>query len=162
MILKIHHVFFSVITCCCVAVQSHAILCDRMDYSTQAVLSSIVSWSFLQFMSIESVILSNHLILCHPLLHCLLSHLGSIYISPRYAVITWNYFRTWNPPQILFFFNDFFGVQLLYNVFISAAQQIESAVCIHTSALFWISFSFRSPQSTEQEEKILILCDFLF
>ena len=29
---------------------------------------STVSWSLLKFMSIESVILSNHLILCHPLI----------------------------------------------------------------------------------------------
>ena len=34
----------------------------------QAPLSSIVSWSFLKLMSIESVMLSNHLILCYPLL----------------------------------------------------------------------------------------------
>ena len=34
----------------------------------QAPLSFTVSWSFLQFMSIESVMVSNCLILCHPLL----------------------------------------------------------------------------------------------
>ena len=33
----------------------------------QAALSSTTSWSLLKFMSIKSVILSNHLILCHPL-----------------------------------------------------------------------------------------------
>ena len=34
----------------------------------QALLSSIVSWSLRKFMSIESVMLSNHLIFCHTLL----------------------------------------------------------------------------------------------
>ena len=34
----------------------------------QVSLSCTVSWSLLKFMSIESVKLSNHLILCHPLL----------------------------------------------------------------------------------------------
>ena len=34
----------------------------------QTSLSSAISWSLLKIMSIESVILSNHLILCHPLL----------------------------------------------------------------------------------------------
>ena len=34
----------------------------------QALLSSTVSQSLLKLMSIESVMLSNHLILCHPLL----------------------------------------------------------------------------------------------
>ena len=37
-----------------------------MDCSTPP-LSSTVPWSLLKFMSIESVLLSNHLILCHPL-----------------------------------------------------------------------------------------------
>ena len=34
----------------------------------QASLSFTISWSFLKLTSIESVMLSNHLILCHPLL----------------------------------------------------------------------------------------------
>ena len=34
----------------------------------QASLSFIISWSLLKFMSIESVMPSNHLVLCHPLL----------------------------------------------------------------------------------------------
>ena len=34
----------------------------------QASLSSTISWSLLKFMFIESVMLSNHLILCRPLL----------------------------------------------------------------------------------------------
>ena len=34
----------------------------------QASLSFTISWSLLKFMSIESVMPSNHLILCHPLL----------------------------------------------------------------------------------------------
>ena len=34
----------------------------------QASLSFTISWSLLKLMSVESVMLSNHLILCHPLL----------------------------------------------------------------------------------------------
>ena len=34
----------------------------------QTPLSSTISWSLLKFMSTEPVVLSNHLILCHPLL----------------------------------------------------------------------------------------------
>ena len=37
-------------------------------FTRQASLSFTVSWSLLKFMSIESVMLSNHLIFCHPLL----------------------------------------------------------------------------------------------
>ena len=39
-------------------------LCNPMDYKASL---SINSWSLLKFMSIESVIPSNHLILCRPL-----------------------------------------------------------------------------------------------
>ena len=42
--------------------------CDPMDCSTPGLLSFTISQSLLKLMSIESVIPSNHLILCHPLL----------------------------------------------------------------------------------------------
>ena len=42
-------------------------LCDTMDCSTQASLSFPNSQSLLKLMSIESVMPSNHLILCHHL-----------------------------------------------------------------------------------------------
>ena len=44
----------------------------------QAPLSSTISWSLLKFMSIESLMLSNHLTLCRPLLL-----LPSIFLSIR-------------------------------------------------------------------------------
>ena len=52
------------VSCCSSVAQSCLILCD------QASLSCTVSWSLLKFMSIELVMLSNHLIFCCPL--CLL------------------------------------------------------------------------------------------
>ena len=49
--------------------QSCRTLCDPMDCAAcQASLSFTISQSLLKLMSIESVISSNHLILCHPLL----------------------------------------------------------------------------------------------
>ena len=59
------------------------------------------------------------------------------------------------------------GVQLpCHVVFISATQHSESAVCIHTSPLYWISVPFRSPRSIEQRslsytvgsQQFFILC----
>ena len=50
----------------------------------QASLSFTISWSLLKFMSIESVMPSNHLILCHPLLL-----LPSIFPSIRAISIEW-------------------------------------------------------------------------
>ena len=45
----------------------------------QCPLSSTVSWSLLTFMSIESMMVSNHLMLCHPLLL-----LSSVFSSIRF------------------------------------------------------------------------------
>ena len=59
------------ILCCCSVTESLSCvwLCDPMDYiAHQAPLSSTVSRSLLKFTSIESVMPSNHLILCYPLL----------------------------------------------------------------------------------------------
>ena len=57
-----------------------------------ASLSFTISWSLLKFMSIESVMLSNHLILCHPLLL-----LPSIFPCIRAFSIDWALHIRW--PQ---------------------------------------------------------------
>ena len=54
--------------CCCLVAKSSLTLCDLMDWAHQTSLFFIISWSLLKFMSIESVMLSNHVILCCPLL----------------------------------------------------------------------------------------------
>ena len=61
---------------CCSIAQSCATLFNPMDCST---LSVITPWSLLKLMSIESVMPSNHLVLCHHLL------LPSIFSSIRAA-----------------------------------------------------------------------------
>ena len=48
--------------------QSCPTLCDPMDCSMPGFLSTTNSQSLLKFMSIKTVMLSNHLILCRPLL----------------------------------------------------------------------------------------------
>ena len=54
--------------CYCSVAKSYLTLCDSMDCSMPGTLSFTISWSLLRFMSTESVMLSNHLILCHLLL----------------------------------------------------------------------------------------------
>ena len=66
---------------CCSVAQSCPTLCDPMDCSTPGFLSFTISWILLKLMSIESMMSSNHIILCHPLL--LLSS-----IFPRVRVFT--------------------------------------------------------------------------
>ena len=48
--------------------QSFVQLCDPMDYSTPGFPVLHYIWRLLSLMSIESVLPSNHIILCHPLL----------------------------------------------------------------------------------------------
>ena len=54
--------------CYCLVNKSRPALCDSMDCSVQASLSFVISRSLLKLGSFESVMLSNHFILCHPLL----------------------------------------------------------------------------------------------
>ena len=54
--------------CCCSVTELCPTPCDPVDYSTPGLLPFTVSRSLLKFMSIESVMPSNHLILCCPLL----------------------------------------------------------------------------------------------
>ena len=56
---------------CCSVTESCLTLCDPWTTACQDTLSSTISWSLLKLMSIESVVLSNHLSICHPLLLCL-------------------------------------------------------------------------------------------
>ena len=49
--------------CCCLVAKSCLTLCDP-----RASLSLTICWSLLKLMSIELVMSSSHLILCHPLL----------------------------------------------------------------------------------------------
>ena len=53
---------------CCLVAQSCTAVCDPMAAACQAPLSSTISRRLLKLIFIESVILSNHLILCSPLL----------------------------------------------------------------------------------------------
>ena len=54
---------------CCSVAKSCSTLCNPMETAAhQASLSFTISWSLCKFMSIEPVMLSNHLILCCPLL----------------------------------------------------------------------------------------------
>ena len=55
-------------TFCCSVTQSCLALSTPRTAACQASLSFTISWSFLKLMSIESVMPSNHLTLCCPLL----------------------------------------------------------------------------------------------
>ena len=66
-----------------------------MDYSTSGFLSFTISLSLLRFMSIESVMPTNHLILCHPLL-LLPSILPSIRVFSNESVLHIRWLKCWS------------------------------------------------------------------
>ena len=66
-----------------------------MNHSTQGSLSITNSWSLPKLMSIESVIPSNHLILCHPLL-LLSSVFPSIRVSSSESVFHVKWPKYWS------------------------------------------------------------------
>ena len=70
--------------CCCSAAQSCPTLCSPMDCSTPGFPILHHLQSLLKLMSIESVVPSNHLILCRPLLFLPLS-----FPSSRSFLMTW-------------------------------------------------------------------------
>ena len=55
-------------SCCCSVAKLCPTVWDPMDCTCQASLSFTISQSLLKLISIESVMPSNHLLLCHPLL----------------------------------------------------------------------------------------------
>ena len=72
-------------TCCCSVVKSCLTLYDSMDRHARLFCSPL-SLEFAQIMSIESVMLSNHLIFCCPLL-LLPSIFPSIRVFPNESVL---------------------------------------------------------------------------
>ena len=63
--------------CCCLVARSCLTLCHPMDYSTPGFPVLSISRSLLKHVSIESVMPSNRLVLCCPLLSCFQSFSAS-------------------------------------------------------------------------------------
>ena len=61
-------VFHCRLIACYSVTKSCPTLCNTKNCSTPGSLSFTISWSLLRLMSVESVMLFNHLILCRPLL----------------------------------------------------------------------------------------------
>ena len=83
------------VCCCCSVTKLYLTLCHPMDYSTPAPLSSTICWSLLKFTSIELVMLSNHLILCGPLL-LLPSIFPSIKVSSSEPALCIRWSKYWS------------------------------------------------------------------
>ena len=132
--------------CVCVAtVQS--LSCVRMSVTPwtaarQAPLSSTVSWSWLRFMSIESVMLSNYFILC-----CSLLLLPSIFPSIRVFLSEsalsnrkhWSFNFSISPSNECsgwIFFRDWFDLLVCVSVSISSCISICVSLCVYSYHIF--------------------------
>ena len=80
---------------CYSVTKSHLPLCNHMDCSILCSLLFTISQSLLRFMSIESMLLFNHLILCHPLL-LLLSIFPSIRVFSNESTLWIRWPKYWS------------------------------------------------------------------
>ena len=73
-------------------------LCDPWTAARQASLPSTIFWSLLKLMSIESVMSSNHLVLCYPLL-LLPSIFPSIRVFSSESVLHIRWAKYWRSEE---------------------------------------------------------------
>ena len=81
--------------CCCSVTQLCPLFTIPWTAAHQAPLSITISQSLLKFMPIESVLLSNHLILCHPLL-LLPSIFPSIRVFSKVSAVRTRWPKYWS------------------------------------------------------------------
>ena len=81
--------------CCCSVTQSCPLFVTPWTAAHQASLSFTISWRLLKLMTIESMVPSNHLILCRPLLH-LPSIFPSIGVFSNELTLCIRWSKYWN------------------------------------------------------------------
>ena len=131
--------------------QSRSTVCNLMDCSTPGFLSITNSHSLLKLMSIESVMPSNHLILCCPLL-LLPSILPSIrgftnesvlrIRWPKYWIFSFNINTSNKHPGLISFRMDLLGLLAVQGTLKSLLQHHSSkASILWLSAFFTVQLS---------------------
>ena len=87
--------FFPLLLCCCQLLSCVLLFATPWTAACQAPLSFTISWSLLKLMSVELMMLSNHLILCCPLL-LLFSIFPSIRVFSSELVLHINWPKYWS------------------------------------------------------------------
>ena len=152
---------------CCSFTKSCAALYDSMDCSTPGFLPFTVSQSLLIFMSIESVLPSNHLILCRPFSSCPQSfpESGSFPMSRLFAsggqgigasasVLLMN-IQGWMPLGLAGLISAFQGT--LKNLL---QHHSSKASLLQSSAFFMVHFSHLYMTTGKKEEHSFDNTDF--
>ena len=111
--------------------QSCLTLCHLMDHITEASLSFTVSQSLLRLLSLESMMPSNHLILCRPLL--LTSIFPSIRVFSNESVLHIRWPKYWNFSFSISPSNEYSGLILGWTGWISLQSKWLSRVFSNTT-----------------------------
>ena len=134
-----------------IVVQSHSnvqLFVTPWTAAHQASLSLTISWSLLKLMSIELVILHNHLILCHPLLLMPSINFPSIRVFPNESALLIRWPKDWSfsfnispsneYPGLISFRMDWLDLLAVQRTLKSLLQHHSSkASILHSSAFLW-------------------------
>ena len=110
---------------CCSVAQSCLTVCDPMDCSTPGFLYFTISQTLLKLKSIDLVMLSNHLILCHPLL-LLLSIFPSIRVFSKELAPCIRWPKYWSFSFSVSPSNESSRTDFLYNLLVSSCSPRDS------------------------------------
>ena len=111
----------------------------------QAPLSAAISWSWLRFMSVELMMLSNHLILCHPLL-LLPSVFPSIRVFSSESALCISWPKYWNFSLSLSPFSEYSGLisfRIDWLALLAVQETLKSLLQYHdlkASAIWHLAF----------------------
>ena len=94
---------------CCSVSPTCPTLATPWTIAYQATLYSTISWSLLRLMSIESMMPSNHLILCHPLL-LLPSTFPSVRVVSNNLALHIRWPKYWSFSFSISFSNEYSGL----------------------------------------------------
>ena len=124
--------------------------CTPWTAACQASLSITNSWSLLKFISLDSVMPNNHLILCHPLLHLpsifpsnrVFSNESALCIRrPKNWSFSFNISSSKEHSQLISFRMDWFDILAVQGTLWSLLQHHSSKASVQHSAFFIIQLS---------------------
>ena len=157
------------ILCCCSVAQSCPLFATPRTAARQASLSFTISQSSLKLMSMESVMPSNHLALCHPLLPPpsifpsirVFSNESALPIRwPKY----WSFSFSLSPSNeysgLIFFRMDWFDVFIVPGTLKSLLQHHTSDASIFQCSAFFV-VQFSHPYTTIGKTIALIIWTFV-
>ena len=130
--------------------QSCPTLCNPWTAARQASLSITNSWSLLKLMSIESVMPSNHLILCHPLLlppsifpsiRVFLNESALCIRWPKYWSFSFNISPSNEHSGLISFRMDLVGLLAVQGTLKSLQHHSSKALILWCSAFFIVQLS---------------------